>query len=316
MTVHAIVHGDDVDGLTCGAFLKRITGCTVYLANYNNFDTALEYVHPPTDTLYLCDLNIRNELEPELMRIREFAEIFIIDHHDMSPELMERLIQNGVNINLETCDCAAVLVYEGFKEELGGEAARMAAYAAISDMFEDGPLGSKILAKMDRKFAQHEAQILTHALSMDQTIDFKRKVMDALAVFSYPHRIEGAVNLAIQCLEEMAQLKELIKKKAVIHGRLAYMEAEGKRSTGAIANLIIDALGIDVGLSYKVNTEYYNISLRGEKDIPEHLGHICKSMGEKHNGFGGGHKRASGVKIPKGNLESFLMDVIARFNTS
>jgi hypothetical protein len=314
MTVHAIVHGDDVDGLTCGAFLKRVTDCSVYLANYDNFDTALEYVQPPTDMLYLCDLNIRDDLEPELMRIKEFSEVNIIDHHQMSPDLMERLVQNGFNIILDTRDCAGVLVYQEFKEALGREGARIAAYAAISDMFENGPLGSEILAKMDRKFAQHEAQILTHALSMDQTIDFKRRIMDALAQFSYPHRIEGAVDLAIACLEEMTQLKELIKEKAVIKGRLAYMEAEGEQSTGGIANLIIDSLGVDVGLSYKINEGFYNISLRGEKELDEHLGHICKGLGTKYEGFGGGHKRASGIKIPKENLEPLIEELLELLN--
>lgn len=314
MTTHAIVHGDDVDGLTCGAFLKKITGCSVYLANYDNFESALEYVQPPTDTLYLCDLNIREELEPELMRIKEFSEINIIDHHQMSHELYERLIETGLNIILDSRDCAGVLVYNEFKEQLRREGARIAAYAAISDMFENGPLASKILAKMDRKFVQHEAQILTHALSMDQSIEFKRKVMDALADYVYPHRIEGAVDLAVQCLEEMTQLKELIKEKAVIHGRLGCMEAEGEKSTGGIANLIIDALGMDVGISYKVYEEYYNISLRGEKNLPEHLGHICKRLGAKYNGFGGGHKRASGVKIPKEELDRFLEELCSILN--
>jgi oligoribonuclease NrnB/cAMP/cGMP phosphodiesterase (DHH superfamily) len=314
MTIHAIVHGEDVDGLTCGAFLKRLTNCSIYLANYDNFDKALESVQPPTDNLYLCDLNIRDELEPELMRIKEFSEVNIIDHHQMNPELLGRLLQQGFNIILDTRDCASVLLYNEYKEALGREGARMAAYAAISDMFENGPLGSQILAKMDRKFAQHEAQILTHALSMDQTIEYKRKIIDALQEYSYPHRIEGTVDLAIACLEEMTQTKELIKEKAVIDGRLAYMEAEGEQSTGGIANLIIDALGVDVGLSFKINEEYYNLSLRGEKYLSEHLGDICKRLGTKYQGFGGGHKRASGVKIQKEKLESFIIELSGILN--
>jgi oligoribonuclease NrnB/cAMP/cGMP phosphodiesterase (DHH superfamily) len=314
MTVHTIVHGDDVDGLTCGAFLKKVTGCSIYLANYDNFEKALEYVQPPIDTLYLCDLNIRDELEPELMRIKEFSEVNIIDHHEISPELHERLSQQGFRISIDARDCAGVLVYNEFKEQLGRESARIAGYAAISDMFEKGPLASKILAKMDIKFAQHEAQILTHALSINQTIEFKRRIIDALADYMYPHRIEGAVELSIKCLEEMAQLKDLIKEKAIIKGRLAYMDAEGERSTGALANLIIDALGVDVGLSYKINEDYYNISLRGEKNISEHLGYICKNLGSKYGGFGGGHKRASGLKIPREYLASFLEDFIKILN--
>ena len=314
MTVHAIVHGDDVDGLTCGAFLRRLTGCDVYMANYDNLEHALDRVTPPVKTLYICDLNIREALVPDLMRIREFADVNIIDHHQMSDEMMARLRDAGIGVVLDTRDCAGVLVYDVFREELGQGAARIAAYAAISDMFEDGPLGSQILAKIDLKFAQHEAQILTHALSMNQTIDFKRVILDELSRYGYPHRIPGAVDLAVQCLEEMTVMKEKISAKAVSVGRLAHMGAVNEYSTGGIANLIIDTLGVDVGVSYKENGDYVNVSLRGELGLPEHLGDISRDLGEKYSGFGGGHQRASGVKIPKAHLEAFLADLVEIFS--
>ncbi|MCJ7731817.1 DHHA1 domain-containing protein [Candidatus Bathyarchaeota archaeon] len=314
MTVFSIIHGDDVDGITCGAFIKRVKGGEFYLANYDNLDNALEKVKPPMDTLYICDLNIRDSLEPELRRIREFATINIIDHHQMSPELIEKLTEIGVNIRLETTDCAAVLVYDTFKSKLGREGRRLAAYAAISDMFENGPLADPILSKMDRKFAQHEAQLLTHALSSDQSIEFKRRVMDELSQYKYPHRIEGVVEKAIQCLEEMTRIKETIPENSKIINRVAIMEATGDNSTGGISNLLIDTLGVDVGISYKVNEDYYNMSLRGEKDLAEHLGDISKELGNKYNGFGGGHQRASGIKVPKENLKRLLDELVARIN--
>ena len=314
MTVFTIIHGDDADGLTCGAFLKRVKGGETYLANYDNLDKALAKVNPPVDTLYICDLNIRVALEPELMRINEFAKINIIDHHQMTPELMERLRKKGINIRLETEDCAAVLVYDTFKTQLGSEGKRLAAYAAISDMFENGPIADTLLAKLDRKFAQHEAQLLTHALSADQSIQFKREVMEELSKYSYPHRIPGVVEKAIQCLEEMTQIKELIPGNAVVYGRLAVMEAVNDYSTGGISNLLIDTLGVDVGMSYKSNGEYYNMSLRGEKMLEDHLGDLCKEIGAKYNGFGGGHQRASGLKVPKNSLEAVLNEFIERLN--
>ena len=314
LTVHAIVHGDDVDGLTCGAFLRRLTGCSVYMANYDNMEHAFYMVTPPVKTLYVCDLNIREALMPELLRIREFADIKIIDHHQMSEELMAELRDACIGVILDTKECAGVLVYDAFRDQLGLEAARIAAYAAISDMFEDGPLGSRILAKIDRKFAQHEAQILTHALSMNQTIEFKRMIMDELSRYGYPHRIPGAVDLAVQCLEEMTDIKEKIATEAIFVSRMAYMEAVNEYSTGGIANLIIDTLGVDVGVSYKVIDEYVNISLRGELMLTEHLGDISRDLGERYGGFGGGHQRASGVKIPKEHLEAFLSDLAEIFS--
>jgi RecJ-like exonuclease len=314
LTVFTIIHGDDVDGLTCGAFIKRVKGGEFYLANYDNLENALEKVRPPVDTLYICDLNIRDELEHELIRIKKFANINIIDHHQMSPDLMKRLQDMGINIRLETTDCAAVLVYDTFKDALGREARRLAGYAAISDMFEDGPLADPILGKMDRKFAQHEAQLLTHALGNDQSIEFKRKIMDELSKYSYPHRIEGVVEKAINSLEEMTRIKEAIPIHAKVIGRVALMEASGDNSTGGLSNLLIDTLGVDVGISYKVNEHYYNMSLRGEKDLEEHLGDISKELGVKYDGFGGGHQRASGIKVPKENLEAILDELVKLIN--
>lgn len=314
LTVFTIIHGDDVDGLTCGAFIKRVKGGEFYLANYDNLDNALEKVKSPVETLYICDLNIRESLEPELKRIGKFASINIIDHHQMSSDLYKRLEKNGVNIRLETEDCAAVLVYDTFKSELGREGMRLAAYAAISDMFEEGPLANPILSKMDRKFAQHEAQLLTHALSSDQSIEFKRMVMEDLSRYSYPHRIEGVVEKAIMCLEDMTRIKEAIPDNSKVFGRVAIMEATGDNSTGGISNLLIDTLRVDVGISYKSNEDYYNISLRGEKELREHLGDLSKELGLKYDGFGGGHQRASGIKVPRKSLKPLLDELTARIN--
>jgi oligoribonuclease NrnB/cAMP/cGMP phosphodiesterase (DHH superfamily) len=314
MTIQTIIHGDDADGLTCGAFIKKVKGGEIYLANYDNLENALEKVTPPVDTLYICDLNIRDALEPELVRINEFAKIHIIDHHQMTPDLMERLKKMGVSIRLETEDCAAVLVYDTFKDQLGNEGKRLAAYAAISDMFENGPLVDKLLAKLDRKFAQHEAQLLTHALSADQSLQFKREVMEELSNYNYPHRIPGVVEKAIQCLEEMTKIKEMIPSNSEVHGRVAIMEAVNDYSTGGISNLLIETLEVDVGISYKENGEFYNMSMRGEKMLEDHLGELCKEIAAKYNGFGGGHQRASGLKIPHESLEDVLKEFIDRLN--
>jgi len=314
MNGYAIVHGDDADGLTCGAFLKRLTGCEVYLANYDNIEDALARVQPPVTSLTICDLNVREALEGELTRIRSFAEVAIIDHHQMEAGFMARLRGLGVNVTLDTQDCAAVLVYKAHTERLGRDAARLAAYAAISDMFEDGPTASSILARMDRKFAQHEAHILTHALARDQSLEFRRHVMEWLGRYSYPHRIPGAVETAVRGLEDMASVKDLIPSAARVWGRVAVVEAAAGHTTGAMANLIMDALGVDVGVSYKANGEYVNVSLRGMTGLPEHLGDMAKDLGRRFYGFGGGHQRASGVKLPRDRLDAFIEELTTRLN--
>ena len=139
-------------------------------------------------------------------------------------------------------------------------------------------------------------------------------VMDELSKYNYPHRIEGVVEKAVMCLEEMTKIKEAIPENSEIFDRVAVMEAIGDNSTGAISNLLIDTLGVDVGICYKANDTDYNISLRGEKGLEEHLGNISKEYGAKYGGFGGGHQRASDIKVPKESLEGLLDDIIAVIN--
>jgi len=56
------------------------------------------------------------------------------------------------------------------------------------------------------------------------------------------------------------------------------------------------------------------MSLRGEKMLEEHLGDMCKEIAGKHGGFGGGHQRASGMKIPKESLQAVLDEFDSRLN--
>jgi len=81
-----------------------------------------------------------------------------------------------------------------------------------------------------------------------------------------------------------------------------------------MANLLMDALGVDVGISYKANGEYVNVSLRGMTGLSEHLGDIAKALGQRLGGFGGGHQRASGVKLPKEKLEAFIDEVVRQLS--
>ena len=135
-----------------------------------------------------------------------------------------------------------------------------------------------------------------------------------MSEYSYPHRIPGGVEKAIQCLEEMTKIKELIPNSAEIHGRIGIMEAVNDYSTGGISNLLIDTLEVDVGISYKANGDYYNMSMRGQKMLEDHLGELCKEIAAKYDGFGGGHQRASGLKVPKDSLDNVLNEFKERLN--
>lgn len=312
MRVLSITHGEDPDGLSCAAMLRHLKDAEVIMANYDDFKEILSELTPPIDEVYITDLNIREGLLDELIRINGFTQVTIIDHHPMKDRVYEELLAEGIRLIYDTRDCAGCLVYDHFRDHLPIEAAKLAAYAAISDMFEEGPIASSILARLDRKLVQHQALILTHAMQHNSTTDFRKKILEGMCQFDYPHRIEGATDEALAYLEEACQIMETIPERAIRLGRLAYMECKGDDSTGSIANLVVDTLGVDVGVCYRENGDYVNISLRGERNLEEHLGNITQNLAKKNEGFGGGHKRASGAKIPRENINLFIKDLVRK----
>jgi RecJ-like exonuclease len=312
----SITHGDDIDGLTSGAFLIRLFGAKVTPANYDDLEDALKGVDEDVDHLYITDLNLREVLLPLIKEIRGHASVTLIDHHPMEKSLGDSLRGLGVEIIHDTRDCASVLVYNHFKEKLGVEGARLAAYAAVSDMFEDGPIASRLMDGMDRKFVQNEALMLSAALGADQSETFKRRLLDELSRFAYPHRIKGVVEASVAQMEKIVKIKETVPKRAKRIGRLAVMECGDDSSTGEVANIIMDTLLVPVGMCWKDQGEMVNISLRGERRLPEHLGEVVSRLSKKYGGFGGGHARASGAKVPKEKLDAFISDLAAALNGS
>ena len=310
MKVVNITHGDDSDGLVCGALMRRLFDAEVMLANYDNLEEVLDGVDWQVGELYITDLNLRPALLDRILRIRARTPIHVIDHHPMAPKFREALTRAGVELTLDNRDSAAVLVYSRFRDRLEPEAARLAAYAAISDLFDDGPVASRILDGMDRKFVEHEALILTHALGGNPSEEFKGLVLDSLTCYVYPHMIEGALEASRSHLDKVVRVREVVRREAKVEGRVAYMECGDDISTGEAANIVMDAMGVDVGMCYKVEDGLVNVSLRGQRKLREHLGFLASKLSERHGGFGGGHNRASGAKVPKAEIGAFIEDLV------
>lgn len=304
-----ITHGDDLDGLTCGALLKKLFNANIVLANYDTIEDVLKNIPETTTQLFITDINLRDALICHLKKICLKTKITIIDHHPMTQLFKVEMRECNIDVHHDTRDCASALVYNLFRHRLEHNASRIAAYAAISDMFEDGPIASIILDHMDRKFVQHQAFILTHALGASQSEEFKIRVINDLSTYAYPHRIKDAVELACSQLEKIVKIKDLVPKKATKLGRLAYMEGNDELSTGEVANIVMDTLGIDVGMCYKINDGMADLSLRGERRLIEHLGEIAFKLADNCGGFGGGHNRAAGAKIPADSIKQFIQDL-------
>jgi oligoribonuclease NrnB/cAMP/cGMP phosphodiesterase (DHH superfamily) len=305
--VVCIVHGEDADGLTCAALLKRLFDTTPVLTTYDDLLSVLEGVSPPVKELYICDLNIRESLVPEIIRIRGVSRVAVIDHHQMEEGVLEALEGADVEVVYDTRDSASVLLFDHFRERLGREAGRLAAYTAWSDQFEDGPIATELLWDYDRQLVQHEAMILTHAITRMQNESFWKRIVEGLSKLDFPHEIQGVVEASLAHVEEMVEIIKALPGEAVRRGRLASIRASDEEPIGTIANLLLDSLGAEVGLCYKVKDGgRANISMRSRRGLTFHLGEITRRLAAEHGGFGGGHKRASGASIPEEGLEGFI----------
>lgn len=305
-----ISHGEDADGLICAALLRRLKGAEPILVNYDEFEGALKGVRPPLGELYICDLNAREALVEEILRINGFARVTIVDHHPSAEGLLEGLVEVGVTVIHSPLDCASVLLYDHFRGELGREAGRLAAYAAWADQFEDGPIASRLLWEYDRQLVQHEALILAHAVVRNQTPEVWYPIVGELSGLAFPHEMPGVVDAALAQLGDMVDLIGALPEVATRLGRLAYLKGTDDEPIGTVANLLLDALGVDVGLCWKDGDKgRVNVSVRSRRGLTFHLGEITRRVAGRHGGFGGGHKRASGASIPGSGFEGFIEDL-------
>ncbi|UCH57229.1 MAG: hypothetical protein JSV18_07830, partial [Candidatus Bathyarchaeota archaeon] len=174
----------------------------------------------------------------------------------------------------------------------------------------DGPLAEELLRDYDRQSVQLEGLLLAFALTKRPTEDFRALVVDEMSKLTIPHRIKGVTQTALTHLEDMALHIETLKEIATNLRELAYVEADDDMPIGSVAGLITDALGVNVGLCYKVKGDLVNLSIRSRRGLRYHLGKITQGIAYKHGGFGGGHKRASGASIPLNGLKGFIDDLV------
>jgi len=315
MKTLCISHLKDVDGIVSAALLHHLSRGKFVLVNYGNLKQELRKVREGTELLYLCDLGLNATFLKEIRRIREFADIAYIDHHPLKEELRRELANLGVELVHDIRECTGVLVYQKFKEVLPWKARLLASCAAVSDYAETGPLAQEILNRFDRQLVFLETMLLSHALERNEDVSFKRLVVTKLAAMEYPHKIKNIPEFALEVLEKNTSLLETLPKEVKKAGRVGYVESES--SSGTIASLIITACGVDVGLSYKCISEknVCDVSIRGAGNLRLDLGKLASRISEKRGGFGGGHPKASGARVPYTEIQSFVQEFAENVNS-
>ena len=308
-----ISHSQDVDGLGSAALIKIVKkNAKIILADYGNYldeISALDKI----DELILCDLGFNSRMEKNLLkeftRINKFGKISYIDHHPLSDEVKQKLTDIGVNVIHSTEVCTSMLAFQYYMKKLPRKAGLIAAYGAVTDYLDNDVVSRKLIDGFDRQFVLFESTLLSHAISESRgkyvVLD---NIVDGLSNLKFPHEIEGLNNLANDQVDKLGLLITTLNKIGTKRKYFAYGEADGI-SAGNLANLLMGEFNTPVALAYKTKKVegVYDISIRGS-DIHTNLdlGQIVGQLATKLGGFGGGHPKASGARIPMNKFDEFL----------
>jgi len=304
--IMCVSHLKDVDGCVCAAVIRSAIQANFMLTNYGNIITCLSKIRQSYDHVYICDLGLSENHIPSINRVRQFADVTYIDHHQLNPNIIAALQGLGVEVVHDTQDCASILTYQLFQEYLSHETGILPCYSAISDRLESGPQAQILLNQYDRDFVLFETMLLTYAIEQAD-IAFKKRVVNQLAKLKYPHQIKDVSTLALEQLSKITALRTDLPLKAKTLQNLTYIEMQGE-SLGAIANLLLDVCNADVSVSYNhdPNKLHSDLSIRGKSHMLIDLGMLTSNIAKKLGGFGGGHALASGARVPSDKVIDFI----------
>lgn len=150
-----VAHGKDVDGISSASLVKLATGADVFLANYDELIEILRSLDSETN-LYVCDLGMNQSIiEDFLLETRRIVKgggtVTYIDHHPLDLKTSKRIKAGGVQLVHSREECAGVLTYEHFKNDLPRRAAFIACYAAVTDYLDNQPIAKRLIGSSDRQ---------------------------------------------------------------------------------------------------------------------------------------------------------------------
>jgi len=314
LKAYCISHRKDVDGLGAASLSVAATGGEVVLSDYDDLVKNLRRIPDDAERVVLSDLGADSADFPQFLeqmeRLASNAKVTYIDHHFMSEGAKRKLKKAGVEVVHDTKECASMLTYKTFKDQLPERARLIALCGAVTDYMDDSPMAKKMMEQSDRQFVLLEASMLSYALGEKEGQEgFPEMVVMELSKMKHPHEILGVPQAAVKQLEKVAQLGEFVKTHGAKKGRLAYM-VTSQYSTGNIAKLLIGAFEVPVGMAMKEKKKgWYEVSLRGTSECKVHLGRTVAKISASMGGSGGGHRKAAGCRIPVAKADELIDDL-------
>ena len=309
-----VSHRKDADGLTSASLIRYMTGADVYLTDYADMIETLEKVEPASN-VFICDLGLNpntfSGFLEQIGRLSKDGSVHYIDHHPLKPEYYSKLKEAGVDLFHSTDESAAVLVYKKYQEKLGTPKMKIVACCgAITDYLDSQRFAKKLISSFDRQFLLYEATVLSFAIAAigrgpDSNDAALVSIVHQLASGKLPHEIDDAANLAKEHAARSEELIELVARNGIKRKNFAYYLTK-ESATGNVANFLVGAFDVPVGVSLREEDGFYEISLRSTEDSKQDLGKIIGRIAARLSASGGGHPHASGARIRQSQLEEFL----------
>lgn len=303
-------HGDS-DGVASGALIKAYY-------DKQGYDVQVVFTHPAgllSDLkefvgdcvgLSITDIALNevhlNEIMSLLKEISRSREVVYIDHH---PVLDEIPVPDSITWIHDTCCSASELTYCYLsKKGLNEEYSRIALYGAIGDYLDETPWVKYQLNRWDKRAIYLEAGVLIQGLEGSRRdYDFKRKVVDHLALNLLPSTMKELVDRSLKQAVEDENLRLWVKQNTVKHGSIAYV-VNPPGSVGKAANYARIYGEAITGVAVEARREIYVMSLRASQGVD--LNKILRRISRKLGISGGGHPSAAGARVKKEQFKIFL----------
>jgi len=316
-----VSHKEDADGISSAALIKQAFGGDTILVDYPGMMDELEALRNDVKLkkLFICDVGLNKQTNDSFVDLltelrKKRISVTYVDHHDIDPKVTTKLKKIKVNLIHDISECTAVLVYDAFKKKLSEHSTFIAACGAITDYMENRPIASKLLQMYDRQFALINATVLTYNIVGHQKdSDYLLYLVDELSESKFPHELPNTYEFAQIQVGKLAEIMSKVRKSMKVSKNLAHMEVLDSGASGAV-NFVLGFSGKDVGIAYKerVDKGIYAVSVRGSPSCKTHLGQLVSSVAADLGGSGGGHDRACGGIIPKGQMKKFLREMNSR----
>jgi len=317
MAHHCISHIKDVDGVSSAALVVAAKGGTFRLTDYDDLIKEIDAVPASATGVTICDLGTNASNFPEfvgkLAGLAKRMPVTYIDHHYLTDEAKQEILNTGVELHHDVRDCASMLTYLTYKGSLPEAARLLALYGAVTDYMDTSANASQMMETFDRQFVLLECTLLAYALAKNgRDYAYPEMLVMELAAMKAPHSIDGVGKDALEQAEVVRRLADDVKSKGARLGRLAYMKTE-QSSTGNVAKLLLGAFGVSVGVAYKEKPGgTAELSLRGTSESKIHLGKEIGLIAQRHGGSGGGHEKAAGCSVPGSEVQGLLADLESR----